>query len=157
MSGLAERQSVTNRFCSPAVSSAATRLWSGAKSVSVASCRASGAQTKVAMPSPSAENARSRIEGNSSATQFGAVHLGSRGVEFEGSPAARCASSLANAATISLAVAAARAGHRKGVKATKAHRRYNRQTVQRAQARAARQLVGTRLTSLASLTVAATS
>src|SRR5262245_33754101 len=91
------------------------------------------------MSSPSAENARSRIEGNSSATRFGVVHCGSRGVEFEGSPAARCASSLANAATISLAVAAARAGHRKGVKATKAHRRYNRQTVQRARARAARQ------------------
>ena len=43
-----------------------------------------------------------------------------RGMEFEGCPAARCESSLANAATISLAVAAASAGHRKGVKGTKA-------------------------------------
>ena len=71
------------------------------------------------MSSPSAENSRSRIEGNSSATRFGVVHRGSRGTEFEGSPAASCASSLANAETISLAVAAASAGHRKGVKGTK--------------------------------------
>src|SRR6516165_9443584 len=78
------------------------------------------------MSSPPAENSRSRIEGNSSATRFGVVHLGSRNMEFEGCPAARCASSLANAATISLAVAAASAGHRKGVKGTKAHRRCNR-------------------------------
>ena len=76
------------------------------------------------MSSPPAENSRSRIEGNSSAMRFGVVHLGLRGMEeFEGCPAARCASSFANAATISLAVAAASAGHRKGVKGTKAHRR----------------------------------
>ena len=71
------------------------------------------------MSSPSAENSRRRIEGNSSAMRFGVVHLGSRNMEFEGCPAARCASSLANAETISLAVAAASAGHRKGVKGTK--------------------------------------
>ena len=78
------------------------------------------------MPSPSAENSRRRIEGNSSAIRFGVVHLGSRNMEFEGGPAARCASSLANAETISLAAAAASAGHRKGVKRTKRHRRCNR-------------------------------
>src|SRR5258708_34032669 len=78
------------------------------------------------MYSPHAENSRSRIEGNSSAMRFGVVHLGLRGMEFEGCPAARCASSLANAATISLAVAAASAGHRKGVKGTKAPRGCNR-------------------------------
>jgi hypothetical protein len=58
--------------------------------------------------------------------RFGVVHLGSRNMEFEGRTAARCASSLANAETISLAVAAASAGHRKGVKGTKVHRRCNR-------------------------------
>src|SRR5919197_5604196 len=78
------------------------------------------------MSLPSAENLRSRIEGNSSATWFGVVHLGSRNMEFEGVPAARCPSSLASAETISPAVAAASAGHRKGVKGTKAHRRCNR-------------------------------
>jgi hypothetical protein len=78
-------------------------------------------------------------------------------MEFEGSPAASCASSLANAAAISLAVAAARAGHRKGVKGTTAHCRYDHHTVQRGRARAAYQLVGTRLMSFASLTIAATS
>jgi hypothetical protein len=78
------------------------------------------------MPSPSAENSRRRIEGNSSAIRFGVVHLGSRNMEFEGGPAARCESSLANAETISLAAAAASAGHRKGVKRTKRHRRCNR-------------------------------
>ena len=88
---------------------------------------------------------------------FGVVHLGSRNMECEGYPAASCASSLASAETTSLAVAAASAGHRKGAKGTKAHRRCNCQTVQRARPRAARQLVGTRLTSFASLTIAATS
>jgi hypothetical protein len=78
------------------------------------------------MLSPSAENSRKRIEGSSSAMRFGVVHLGSRNMEFEGCTAARCASSLANAETISPAVAAASAGHRKGVKGTKAHRRCNR-------------------------------
>jgi len=58
--------------------------------------------------------------------RFGVVHLGSRNIEFEGCPAARCASSLASTETISLAVAAASAGQRKGVKGTKAHRRCNR-------------------------------
>jgi hypothetical protein len=62
----------------------------------------------------------------SSAIRFGVVHLGSRNMEFEGRPAARCASSLASAETISLAVAATSAGHKKGVKGTKAHRRRNR-------------------------------
>src|SRR5215470_12569487 len=75
---------------------------------------------------------------------------------FEDCPAASCASSLANAETISLAVAAARAGHRKGVKGTKAHRRCYRQR-SNALGRAAHQLVGTRLMSFASLTIAATS
>ena len=78
------------------------------------------------MSSPCAENCRRRIEGNSSATRFGVVHLGSGNMEFECCPAARCASSLANVEIISLAVAAASAGHRKGVKATKGHRRCNR-------------------------------
>ena len=45
---------------------------------------------------------------------------------FEGGPRAKCASSLANAETISLAVAAASAGHKKGVKGTKAHRQCKR-------------------------------
>src|SRR5436190_249749 len=58
--------------------------------------------------------------------RLGVVHLGSRNMEFEGCTAARCVSSLANADTISRAVAAASAGHRKGVKGTKAHRRGNR-------------------------------
>src|SRR5262249_5483898 len=58
--------------------------------------------------------------------RFGVVHLGSRNTEFEGCPTARCASSLASAETISLAVAAASAGHRKGVKGTKAHRQCDR-------------------------------
>ena len=78
------------------------------------------------MSLPSGENLRSRIEGNSSAMRFGVVHLGSRNMEFEGCPAARCASSLASSETISLAVAAASAGHRKGVKGTKVHRPCNR-------------------------------
>src|SRR6266568_3409660 len=78
------------------------------------------------MSSPPAENSRRRIEDNSSAMRFGVVHLGSRNIEFEGCPAARCASSLASTETISLAVAAASAGQRKGVKGTKAHRRCNR-------------------------------
>ena len=43
-----------------------------------------------------------------------------------GGPAARCASSLANAETISLATAAASAGHKKGVTRNKRHRRCNR-------------------------------
>ena len=58
--------------------------------------------------------------------QFGVVHLGSRNMEFEGCPTARCASSLASAEIISLAVAAASAGHRKGVRGTKAHRQCDR-------------------------------
>jgi len=62
-------------------------MCSGAKSVSVASSSASGAQTKVAMSSPSAENFRRRIEGNSSAIRFGVVHLGSQNMEFEECPA----------------------------------------------------------------------
>src|SRR5258707_14923586 len=78
------------------------------------------------MSSPPAENSRSRIEGNSSAMRFGVVHLGLRGTEFVGGPAARCASSLANAATLPLAVASTSAGHRKGVKGTKGDRRRNR-------------------------------
>jgi hypothetical protein len=78
------------------------------------------------MSSPSVENSRSRIEGNSSAIRFGVVHLGSRNMEFEVRPAARCSSCLAKAETISLADAAARAGHRKGVKGTTGHRRCNR-------------------------------
>ena len=78
------------------------------------------------MSSPSAENFRRRIEGNSSAIRFGVVHLGSRNMEFEECPAARCAISLVSAKTISLAVAAASAGHKKGVKGTMAHRRCNR-------------------------------
>src|SRR5262245_4238932 len=129
MSVLAERQSVTNTFLSPAVCSAATRLWPGAKSVTVASCSASGAQTTVAMPPPSTSNARSRIEGNSSATRFSVAHRGSLYKEWEGCPAARRASSVASAAAIPLAVAAASAGHRKGVTGTTAHRRCNRQTL----------------------------
>src|SRR5262249_34734162 len=76
--------------------------------------------------SPSDENSRKRIEGNSSATRFGVVHPGSRNMGFEGGPRAKCASSLASAETISLAVAAARAGHKKGVKGTKAHRQCKR-------------------------------
>jgi len=50
---------------------------------------------------------------------------------FEGDPRAKCASSLASAETISLAVAAAIAGHKKGVEGTKAHRqcKRHRQTV----------------------------
>src|SRR6476661_248956 len=78
------------------------------------------------MPSPSAENSRRRIEGNSSAIRFRVVHLGSRSMEFEGGPVARCASSLASAETISLVAAAASAGQRKGVKKTKRHRRCDR-------------------------------
>ena len=78
------------------------------------------------MPSPSAENSRRRIEGNSSAIRFGVVHLGSRSMEFEGGPVARCASSLASVETMSLAAAAANAGQRKGVKRTKRHRRCDR-------------------------------
>src|SRR5437667_8832697 len=78
------------------------------------------------MSLPSGENLRSRIEGNSSATWFGVVHFGSRNMELEGVPAARCPSSLASAETISLAVAAASAGHRKGDTGTMAHRRCNR-------------------------------
>src|SRR5262249_30085044 len=57
---------------------------------------------------------------------FGVVHPGSRNMGFEGGPRAKCASSLANAETISLAVAAASAGHKKGVKGTKAHRQCKR-------------------------------
>src|SRR6266511_2061274 len=76
------------------------------------------------MSSPSAENLRRCIEGNSSAIWFGVVHLGSR--KFEGCPAARCTSSLVSAENISLPVAAASAGHRKGIKGTMAHRRCNR-------------------------------
>src|SRR5262249_24147716 len=45
---------------------------------------------------------------------------------FEGCPRGKCASSWANAETISLAVAAASAGHKKGVKGTKAHRQCKR-------------------------------
>jgi len=45
---------------------------------------------------------------------------------FEGGPRAKCANSLASAETISLAVAAASAGHKKGVKGTKAHRQCKR-------------------------------
>jgi hypothetical protein len=78
------------------------------------------------MSSPPAENSRRSIEGNSSAIRFGVVHLGSRDLEFEWGPVARCASSLASAATTSLAAAVASAGHRKGIKGTKAHRRCNR-------------------------------
>src|SRR6266550_5360207 len=78
------------------------------------------------MSLPPAENSRRSIDGNSSAIRFGVVHLGSRNMEFERFPAARCPSSLANAETISLAVAAASAGHRKGIKGTKAHRLCNR-------------------------------
>jgi uncharacterized protein (DUF1330 family) len=78
------------------------------------------------MSSPSAENLRRCIEGNSSAIWFGVVHLGSRNMEFEGCPAAGCTSSLVSAENISLAVAAASADHRKGIKGTMAHRRCNR-------------------------------
>jgi hypothetical protein len=39
------------------------------------------------MSSPSAENFRRRIEGNSSAIRFGVVHLGSQNMEFEECPA----------------------------------------------------------------------
>src|SRR4029453_4012470 len=78
------------------------------------------------MSSPSAENLRRCIEGNSSAIWFGVVHLGSRKMGFEGGPAGRWASSLVSAENISLAVAAASAGHRKGIKGTMAHRRCNR-------------------------------
>ena len=78
------------------------------------------------MPSPSAENSRRRIEGNSSAIRFGVVHLGSRSMEFEGGPVARCASSLASAETISLVAAAASAGQRKGVTKSKRHHRCDR-------------------------------
>src|SRR6266511_5761307 len=78
------------------------------------------------MLSPPPENSRRRIEGNSSAMRFGVVHLGSRTMEFEECPAARCASSLVSAENISLAVAAASAGQRKGIKGTMAHRRCNR-------------------------------
>src|SRR5262249_36086370 len=120
ISGLAERQSVTNTFLSPAIRNAATRLWTGATPVSVASGRASGAQTRGALAWRSDENSRNRIEGNSSATRLGVVHPGSRNMGFEGGPRAKCASSLANAETISLAVAAASAGHEKGVKGPKA-------------------------------------
>ena len=84
---------------------------------------------------------------------FGVVYLGSRNMECEGS---QRQTKVARRDHL-LAVAAASAGHRKGVKGTKAHRRCNRQTVQRARARAAPQLLGTRFTSFASLTIAATS
>src|SRR5262249_19954046 len=126
ISGLAERQSLTNTFLSPPIRNAATRLSSGAKSVSVASCRASGPTTRLSISSPSDETWRKRIEGNSSAPRFGVVHPGSRNMGFEGASRAKCASSLASADIISLAVAAASAGHKKGVKGTKAHRQCKR-------------------------------
>src|SRR5262245_28224718 len=68
----------------------------------------------------------SRIERNSSAIRFAVVHLGTQNMEIEVCTAVRCASSLASAQSISLADAAASAGHRKGVKGTKGHHRCNR-------------------------------
>jgi hypothetical protein len=80
-------------------------------------------QLPVARPSTAAGSQTLLVEGRSHSHRV--VHLGSRKMEFEGCPAARCASSLASAATISLAATAASAGHRKGDKGTKGHRRCN--------------------------------
>ena len=59
MSGLAGRQSVTNRRRQPFCASASTRLWPGARSAMVAPCRANGAQTSVGTPSAAREKSRS--------------------------------------------------------------------------------------------------
>src|ERR671935_2618095 len=76
MSGVAERQSVTNTRSRPAACKEATRLCCGAKSTIVAPCSAKGAQISVGVASLPLEKSRSRTAPSSTAILFGFVQHG---------------------------------------------------------------------------------
>src|SRR5579862_9318934 len=112
MAGDAERHSVTKTRRNPPDCNASTKLWPGAKSATVAPCKAKGAQIRVGTPLSVAVKSRSRTESSSSATLLGVAHSGSGGTRHAALPTAQLTSSFASAEVKSLADAAARAGHK---------------------------------------------
>ena len=112
MAGKAERHSVAKTRGRPADCSAATKLWSGAKSATVAPCNAKGAQIRVAIPLPVVAKSRSRTESNSRAILLPVAHSGSGQIRSVLLPTAMLTNSFASAEAKSVAEAAAKAGHR---------------------------------------------
>jgi len=112
MSEEADRQSVTNRFVTPASRSAATRLCPAARSLSAELCSANGVHNRQGGPSDEVAKSRNRTVLSLSATRCGVAHCGG-GAISPSNPIARLVNCLAKCAAISLADAANSAGNRK--------------------------------------------
>src|SRR6516162_5932167 len=110
MSEEADRQSVTNRFVTPASRSAATRLCPAARSLSAELCSANGVHNRQGGPSDEVAKSRNRTVLSLSATRCGVAHCGG-GAISPSNPIARLVNCLAKWAAISLAEAANNAGH----------------------------------------------